>query len=318
MSNTRRGALWLKTIIFIELFLCAGILHAQSEKRIAAVSSRGGSFFLMRGGGIRQSYNPSSLGDGVTLNNSDMIQTPSGVFVEARVVPGTVSIHIAENSSLLFENIGGSSRTQVIALVYGRIRIDQEDAGETVIVKAGTSITEIQKGSVNIDYIATGEDGRRSQPVLYVSAISGSAVLVPSTQSPALGRIKVNQNETMVFYAPENKVEKTAINKGVLKYWSVGSAAAPPDNVNVFDSSGVLALPASPAAESAERVASLKTGGIITGLVLTLVGVAVQNAIHYAYDHIDKETADLSYYAGFLPIGLGTFILVASFLYPAY
>jgi hypothetical protein len=329
MSISQRGMLWFKTIIFIELLLCAGlhILPAQSEKRISIVSARGGSFVLVRGAGLRQSYNPLDIttGNGITLKNSDMIQVTSGVVVEAQVLPGTVSLHIAENSSLIFDDIGGSSNTQVLTLVYGRIRVDQQDEAETIIVKTGASITEIQKGSVNIDYIVTSEAGYRSQPLLYVSTMSGSAVLVPSTQSPALGRVKINPNETLTFDALENKIDKTSINKEVLKYWSgkttenqTDTADSPPaGDENIFDQSDVLTINSS-TTTNAERVARLKTGGILTGLILTLAGIAVQNTIHYLYDKMEEKPADLAYYSGFLPIGMGTFILIASFLYPTY
>jgi 3D (Asp-Asp-Asp) domain-containing protein len=330
MSISLRGKLRLKAIILVKLFLCAGMLQAQSEKMVTIVSARGGAFVLVRDNGIRQSFNPLDIttGSGITLKKSDMIQTTSSVFVELRVSPGTVSIYVAENSSLVFEDIGGASSTQVINLVYGRIRIDQQNDAETVIVKAGTSITETQKGSVNIDYIVnSSEAGYRSQPLLYVSTISGSAVLVPSTLSPAHGRVRINPNETLTFDALENKLEKTSINKEIVRYWSdkIGEnkigivesdgSSLPPENV--FNSSNVLTL-ASPESSNAERVARLKTGGIITGLILTLVGVTVQNVIHYTYDNIEKETADLAYYSGFLPIGMGAFILLASFLYPSY
>jgi hypothetical protein len=330
MSISLRGKLWLKAIILVGLFLCAGMLEAQSEKKVTIASARGGAFVLVRDNGIRQSFNPLDIttGSGIMLKKSDMLQTTSGVFVELRVSPSTVSIYAAENSSLIFEDIGGSSSTQVITLVYGRIRIDQQDDAETVIVKAGTSITETQKGSVNIDYIVnSSESGYRSQPLLYVSTMSGSAVLVPTTLSPTPGRVKINPNETLTFDALENKLEKTSINKEIVRYWSdkIGEnkvgivesdvSSLPPENV--FNSSNVLTL-TPPQSANAERVARLKTGGIITGLILTLVGVTLQNVIHYTYDSMEKETADLAYYSGFLPIGMGTFILIASFLYPAY
>ncbi|MDR0684753.1 MAG: hypothetical protein LBF83_06465 [Spirochaetaceae bacterium] len=327
MSNFLHDRIWIKAIIFAELLLCAGMLQAQSEKKITVISARGGPFVLVGNNGVRQSYNPLDIttGTGITLKNGDMIQAASGVFVEVRVLPGTVSIYIAENTSLIFENIGGSSSTQVIALVYGRIRIDQQDGGEMIIVKTGISITEAQKGSVNIDYIVNSERGGSSQPILYVSTISGSAVLVPSTLSPALGRVKINPSETLVFNAQENNVEKTSINNDIVKYWSgkiseypesllTNTAAVPPENV--FDSSNVLTVNSS--LTDAEHVARLKTGGILSGLILTLAGVAMQNVIHYTYDSIDEDIAGLAYYSGFLPIGIGTFILVASFLYPFY
>ena len=329
MSISPQNRLWLKTIIVVELLLFASpILKAQSEKTVTIISARGGPFVLVRSSGVRQSYNPLDVttGGGITLRNGDMLQAASGVFIEVRVSPGTVSIHIAENSSLIFEDIGGSSTTQVIALVYGRIRVDQLDGDETVIVKTGISITEVRQGSVNIDYIVNSEDARRSQPLLYVSTISGSAVLMPSTLSPSLGRIKINPNETLIFDALENKVERTTINKDILVYWSGKTSrnqGSPPhtddavtSSENVFSNSEVLTFNSS--MTTAEQIARLKTGGIITGLILTLVGVAVQNTIHYLYDSIEKETADFAYYAGFLPIGMGAFILTAAFLYPFY
>jgi hypothetical protein len=324
MSISRRGKLWFKTIVFMELLMYAGTytLPAQSEKRVIVASAHGGTFVLIRADGQRESYNPLNVttGSGIEIKKSDMLQTPSGVFVEVRALPGNVSIRIAENSSLVFDDVGGSSSTQVVTLVYGRIRVDQEEQGETVIVKAGVSITEVQKGSINIDYIVNSGTSRSSQPLLYVSAISGSAVLVPSALSPAFGRVKVDRNEMLIFDAPENKLEKTSINKEIVKYWQDNQAAyAQPDgdDKNVFVQSGVLALPYSPSS-SDERVSRLKTGGIITGLILMLAGVAVQTSLHYTYDQIKKETADLAYFAGFLPIGMGAFILTATLLYPTY
>jgi hypothetical protein len=306
------------------------MLYAQSEKKVVIVSAHGGPFVLVRDNGVRQSYNPVDVttGNGITLKNLDMIQTTPGVFVEVRVLPGTMTVYIAESSSVVFEDIGGYSSTQVISLLYGRIRVDQQDEAETTIVKSGVSITEIQKGSINIDYIVnSSEAGYRSQPLLYVSAMSGSAVLVPSTLSPTPGRIKINRNETLSFDALENKTEKTTINKEIPIYWAdnttesnMGLAGTDTTSLtpeNMFDGSGILTLPP-PQTADAESVARLKTGGIITGLVFMLAGVVLQTTIHYMYDSIEKETADIAYYSGFLPIGMGAFILIASYLYPSY
>ncbi|MDR1256341.1 MAG: hypothetical protein LBJ86_01170, partial [Spirochaetaceae bacterium] len=160
-------------ISFFIVYLLSSDLHAQSMPSAFIVYSMGGDFSLIRSDGAHNNYGPSYISENpISLQNSDYIQTTTGVFVEILVNPGGASIIIAENTSAIIENIGGSGAPNVISLVYGRTRVSQRRGSVTTIVKAGASVTEVQNASVNFDF-AVPPGSTDSQLAFYASTLSG-------------------------------------------------------------------------------------------------------------------------------------------------
>jgi hypothetical protein len=257
---------------------------------------------------------------GVVVQDSDVIYTGTGVFVDARVTPGSALIRIAENTVLSFNKGSRSSDSLIISLMYGRIRVDQESRTETIVVKSGVSTTETLNGSVNIDYTVSSNLKHKSQPALSVSVISGNAEVIPSEKAR---RVMLKRGVALAVDPQNGRARRRSMSKDIPAYWQrVGES--PP--VTVTPTPAASPLPSVPTgnASSVEpaRIANftpvevstvLKTESIIAGLSILLVGVAVQSAGHYLYSNVDEV-----FYAGYAPIGVGVFILAGSYIYPTY
>jgi hypothetical protein len=378
--SASRHRLYDKTIIFIGLFLYSfqPVLFARAGKNIAITSFTGGSITLIRNNSEYLIYNPYDIpSGGIALQSSDIIQTPPGVFVEVRLGPGKASVQIAENSSMIVENIVNFGNLLVFSFVYGRIRVVQDGKAGSIFIKTGQSLVELQNGSVSLDYTLIPGMPNKSPPVLYVSAMSGTAVFIPSVLSPFVERINLKKKEMLVFYTADGRQEKRAMDKKITEYWSkkaktksksVPVMIHPAENRKTGAQTSIPAIPhpevsprpekapdpgVSPRPEKApnpgvaprpeeapkleeitkpeeskilvldsfvspsEQSAFLKSQGLITGLIFILSGVLVQNVVHYTYDDwSNSNIADLTYNAAYLPIGVGAFILLASFFYP--
>ncbi|MDR2097493.1 MAG: hypothetical protein LBP37_03135, partial [Spirochaetaceae bacterium] len=213
----RRG-IRVKAFVIVSLALYAvqPVFPARAEKSIFIVSFTGGTVTLIREGREHRFLHPSDIPKGgIQLQEADTVQTAAGVFAELQVKPGRVSVHIAENTSLVVENIKNSGNILVFSLVYGRVRAVQKGRANTILVKAGLSIVEMQKGNVNIDNIIVPDVPYESQPVIYISTLSGTAVFIPSFTDQPTERIKLNKKETFIFYTGEGRFERWIMNKDI-------------------------------------------------------------------------------------------------------
>ncbi|MDR1147977.1 MAG: hypothetical protein LBK66_05035 [Spirochaetaceae bacterium] len=315
------GVLKLAFILgFIVFFLCESpvVLHAQTERIVSvshALVPAGGRFTLVRNGEIRLSYDSSTMPvEGVILRDADTIQTAAGVFAEVRVTPGNALIRVAENTMLSFDKISGLAGTMAITLMYGRIRIDQASKTETIIVNGGASTVELQNGSVNFDYIVSSSLKYKSQPVLSVSTISGRAIVIP----PGTKRTRINmrQKETLTVDPQNGKTKRRSMSKDVPAYWLRVNTQSPV--VISAENNGELSFSMDPINSLAnltplEESAVLKTKGIVVGLSVLLAGVAMQSLGHFLLTDVDEI-----FYYGYVPIGVGSFILLSSYFYPTY
>jgi hypothetical protein len=315
--------LWRKFrfIIFICLFACAVpvTLTAQFANTIAVVKSGGGDFTLIRDNGIDGNYSPSDISrNGLILRDSDTIQTPSGVFVEAHAYPSGTSVRIAENSFVTFVNIGGSSMIQVISLIYGRVRIDHRNSSEAILLRAGSSITEIKKGSVNFDLLMPPDDapgGGGSRLLLYVSAISGSALFLPPVMSRDSQQIKLKKNEALIFNTETGQITRRPMDKAIAGFWDgdVGKNTAPAGFETADNDISLKFGDSYP--ERQKTSTRWKTVFLISGVVLIAAGVAMQNWIHYNYSALIKENADTIHYIMYAPIAGGAAMMLGAYFY---
>jgi hypothetical protein len=280
----------------------------------------GGDFGIMRRDGSHDTYGPSYTSQNpISLQNSDYIQTAAGVFVEAMVNPGGASIIIAEKTSVILENIGDSGAPNVIALVYGRIRISQRRGTATTIVKAGASVTEVENGSVNLDFVVPSAS-TDSRLACYVSTLSGAAVFIPSAASPQTARIRIKQGETMIFNTHNSKIDRRQIDQDIVDYWASktrrktvnakGERLLDPADVDKVVSPFNDADP-----EYSGRAAYLKTRFLISGMLTMLAGAALQSVVHFTADSWQGNTADYAFYAGYAPLGLGILLLLGAYFY---
>jgi hypothetical protein len=186
MSVSRR-LVYVNALVFIGLAMYAvePVFPAGAEKTVSLTSFTGNSLVLIRSGRVYLFLHPSDIPKGgIALQNSDVIQTSIGVFAELRLKSGRVSISIAENSSLLVENVVKPGNILMFSLIYGRIRAIQKGKANMVIVRVNQSLVEMQKGDVNIDYTVVPGMHYKRPPMIYVSTLSGTAEFIPSIEPP--------------------------------------------------------------------------------------------------------------------------------------
>jgi hypothetical protein len=208
-------------LAFISLALCAvePVFSAKAEKTVSFSSFTAGNVILLRNGREYLFLHPNDMPKGgIVLQNSDVIQTSADAFVELRVKPGGISVRVAENSSLLVENITNAGNILVFSLIYGRIRIVQKRKADTAIVKVGLSLVEIRKGDVSIDYTVFPKINYKS-PVISVSTLSGTADFIPSVELPYKENVKLKKKETFILYASEGRFERWVLVKDIVEYW---------------------------------------------------------------------------------------------------
>ena len=100
--------------IAVLLLLTASGLCAQNlcaTRFSGSVSQSGSDSFVVANNGRQQVYQTNTIpSNGVTLQNADMIQTGPGNYVEVRLDPSGAMVKLAENTSVVFTDLGTSSR----------------------------------------------------------------------------------------------------------------------------------------------------------------------------------------------------------------
>jgi hypothetical protein len=279
----------------------------------------GGDFVLTRQDGSRNIYNPNYISqNAILLQNADYIQTTSGVFVEIMVNPGSTSIILAENTSIVFESTGGLGAPNVVSLVYGRIHVSQKRANLTTIVRAGASITEIENGTANFDFIVPPES-TDSQLTLYVSAMSGNAVFIPDVASPENARIRVRQRETVIFYPDSSKIDRQPMDKEIINYWASRTgkknANASRRTLEPPNADKIVSAFDDPDPSYSGRAAYLKTRFLIAGMLTMTAGAALQSFVYFTPGLWTEDSRISAFAAGYAPLGLGIFMLLAAYFY---
>jgi hypothetical protein len=304
---------------FIVVSVLSPVVYAQTEEPAYIVQSTGSDFNLVRKDGSHGAYGPAYVSSSpIALKNSDYIQTPPGVFVEVMLIPGKASVIIAENTSVVFDNIENSGGHMIISLTYGRIRISQRRSSSRIFVRAGPSVTEIQNGSINMDLVVPPES-LDSQLALYVSTLSGTAVFMPSAASPETEQIKMRPHQTIIFNTYSNEVNRQSMNKNIVNYWADrigrGNRNIPSRRLDPANVSNPEAMFARPNTEYAGMAASLKTRFLIVGVISILAGAALQGAVYFTSDSWTTDAANYAFLGAYVPFGVGTFMLLSAYFY---
>jgi hypothetical protein len=177
---------------------------------------------------------------GISVQKKDRVQTKDGSIVELRSNPPGVIILLSDASSAVFESSGENSDYQVITLHFGRMRVINMTENQTILVRAGRSIVEIENGDVNIDYAIHRWNDEKMNRTLVVSAIhEGALVTMPlvaaervelekrgrvKTQEEKIklvrGQVVMNAGETLYIDPIMSIVEKRIIHESLEPYWA--------------------------------------------------------------------------------------------------
>ncbi|MDR2468727.1 MAG: hypothetical protein LBD22_07190 [Spirochaetaceae bacterium] len=308
--------------IAFAFFCFLGIEHTLSAQE-RAVTTAGAIIVAARGldfsitsGGKETNYRPEQLNNqAVNLPANAIVQTGENSFIDIGLTVGKTTLRLAENTSIAFKNISGHGGVLTAQLIYGRLLVHTMKTGVPVHIQTGDSITEVQEGDINIDYMVVPKVQGAGKPVLSASAISGNAVVLPRFANPVYGRITIQNEETVMVDGLMSNVERFQMNRTVRDYWAqyfMTPASYKMGSLTSKNAGDVVFVPYVP-----ERTGlKIKTAGIITGLVLMLGGAALQGTMYMTGDSfVSSDMSNLLIKAGFAPLGIGTFVLIAAAIY---
>jgi hypothetical protein len=345
-------------ILLLSLFAIAG-LSAQNfgnSRFSGSVNSTGSDSFVIVNQGSQKLYQTGSIpSSGLALQNADMIQTGPGNYVEVQLEPSIAMVKLAENTSVIFNDLGSASRPASLSFLYGRLRIVNLDGNGTVTIQVGNAAILFGRGDLALDFAVIPGSSNR-QPQLQISTLSGTAQVVSSVASPGAARTPLYEHETVTFDVTTRLavINRQPLNQELVAYWSRNGfrqAGMSPHSIQLAQGSPLPtfgAYPVSnlsqseaplntagngpsiasvPAAANSIRLSdfdslsnekatiSVKNGGVLWGAIITAVGILGQSLFHYDAFGLDSDFNDKMFAISYAPIAAGIVTLIASYAY---
>jgi hypothetical protein len=225
-SITKGGIMLLRkrnSIILLLLLSTVTGLYAQNlgtSRFSGSVNSAGSDSFVVASNGRQQTYQTGTIpANGLALQNSDMIQTGPNNYVEVQLGPSGATVKLAENTSVIFNDLGSTSHSAMLSLLYGRMRIVNSGNNGTVTIQIGNAAVEFVWGDMALDF-AVIPGSANTQPQLQVSTLSGSIQLA-GTMAGAT-KIMCYEHETVTFDVTSRLaiINRQSLNQEIVAYWS--------------------------------------------------------------------------------------------------
>jgi hypothetical protein len=290
------------------------------------------------------------LGAGVKLENTGMVNTGPGTFLEIQLIPSGTVIKLSENTSLIYN---GMDRNSVdLGLLYGRIRVVTRAASPTVINCGGVS-ARVEEGDIGIDYfLDPGNVSFALRPLFRLYTFRGIAEVFPFGKGgttayfgsySALGvtdgwSISIDVSSSLSF------AERKPLDGDIKDYWRRHNFAGIPPQTGpstLIAEAPVLAgvspttviyvqvpsadLPVAPAVPAApinapqgeRRIVgnASKQICLFLGMFLMLGSVGVQGYSYFLYDIYNDDFAKTLYRASYPTLGLGAVLILIGTLY---
>ncbi|MDR0638763.1 MAG: FecR domain-containing protein [Spirochaetaceae bacterium] len=211
-------------IAFLLLLTASGLCaqNLGATRFSGSVSQSGSDSFVVANNGRQQVYQTNTIpASGLALQNADMIQTGPGNYVEVQLDPSGAMIKLAENTSVVFNDLGTSSRPALLSFLYGRMRIVNMGNKGTITVQAGNASIEISRGDMALDF-AVIPGSANKQPQFQASTFSGAGQIVSSVASPGSAKIPLYEHETVIFDVTTRLavVTRQPLNQEIAAYWN--------------------------------------------------------------------------------------------------
>jgi hypothetical protein len=239
------------SIIFL-LSLCAVAgLYAQNLgalRSLGSVSSAGSDSFVIANNGRQQTYQTGAIpASGLELQNSDMIQTGPSNYVEIQLDPSGAIVKLAENTSVIFNDLGSTNRAAMLSLLYGRLRIVNSSSNGMVTIQIGNAAVEFSRGDLALEF-AVIPGSTVTQPQLQVSTLSGS-IQVSSGMAAGATKVICNEYETVTFDVTSRLavLKRQSLSQETVAYWSRNAfrqAGMSPHSTYLAQGGGQPSLPA--------------------------------------------------------------------------
>jgi hypothetical protein len=238
-------------ILLLSLFVASDLFSQNlgATRFSGSINSNGADSFVIANNGHQQTYQTGTIpASGLALQNSDMIQTGPNNYVEVQLDPSGAIVKLAENTSVIFNDLGSSKRGAVISILYGRMRIVNSSSNGTISIQAGTAAVEFSRGDLALDF-AVIPGSSNKQPQFQVSTLSGTAQVVSSAASPGAAKTPLYEHETVTFDVTTRLavINRQPLNQEIAAYWSRNGfrqAGMSPHSTYLAQGGGQSALPA--------------------------------------------------------------------------
>jgi hypothetical protein len=346
----------LAIITVLSVFAVSGLCaQGFGTSRMPGQVNAGSDSFSVVNNGQRQVYQAGAIpASGLNLKNADMIQTGPSNYVEAQLDVSGAMIKLAENTSVVFNELGTTTRPAMMTLVYGRMRVVNQSGGSLIVVQVGSASVEFSRGDLSLDF-AVIPGSRSNQPQLQVSTLAGTAYFVSSPAKVGAKKYLLYEYETVTVDANAElaTLNRQPLNKEITAFWSKngfrqagGMAAQGAQTAQGVTRSALPPLGAYPAASSSEAsfdsgysdtgaitdltggfdtssivplgmnkaTLGVKNRGMLMGTILVSAGALVQTAAHFNLFG-NENTSDTAFLVGYIPIGVGVTALIATYFY---
>ncbi|MDR1231387.1 MAG: FecR domain-containing protein [Spirochaetaceae bacterium] len=237
-------------IFLLSLFAITGLCaqNRGTSPSSSSVSSAGSDSFVIASNGRQQTYQTGTIPvNGLELQNSDMIQTGPNNYVEIQLDPSGAIVKLAENTSVIFNDLGSTNRSAMLSLLYGRMRIVNSSNGGAVTIQIGNASVEFARGDLALEF-AVIPGAASTQPQLQVSTLSGTIQVSSGTMANA-AKITCYEHETVTFEVTSRltMLSRQSLNQETVAYWSRNAfrqAGMSPQSTYLAQGGGQSPLPA--------------------------------------------------------------------------
>jgi hypothetical protein len=332
-------------------FFVACVLVTGAAAQEGQVFYAHGTEFTLIIAGQQEIYGPGILNTSpMSLGDGDIIRTGSESFLEFQFLPDGTGIKVAENTAI--QLTWREDRLPVITISYGRIRVvtGSQARNPALYVQAGDGTIGVRNGDFCFDYVISvtdslNEGGGFLRPKLYMYdfrgfsevAVAGSAETGFSGRRNDWPAIPVNEGESVSLEVNASfaLVERKPLDMAIVEYWNrnnfQGTPPMPlPDTTLDFGTTAQTVETVQPRVVSApqpiydftasqRRLTRVKNALIISGLTLTVTGIATQAVGNLVLSPSNPDLARTQINYGFIPIGIGISAIIASlFFNPAF
>ena len=280
---------------------------------------------------------------GVNLENSGMISTGPGTFVEIQLIPSGALIKMAENSTLIYNGRDSGGGIINLGLVYGRIRVITAPGENAFEVNSGGVTVIVNDGDFGLDYYLA-PDNFTMRPLLKIHSFRGWATAYPSGRGvnnvsfgpySDLG-ISEGWSLTLDISSAFSFAERSPLEWETRRYWTAHnfSGISPRPGPNTIIREAAAAPLEAPlfvngqAAQFQSQTRSLeelerrylvqnraRTTTLFLGLILTAASVAVQGVAYSYFGTAYDDTAQNAFRGAYATLGLGLVCTLVGTLY---
>lgn len=226
---------FLRSIAVLALLAAfAAGLSAQETAGGVVVYAEGREFSVVRAGSaVRFSLSDDAY-LGYALRAGDLLQTGPSTFVEVQLKPKGSMLKIAENSSFVFQGIGGNAESTTLQLLYGRVRakVAKASGNESFTIRSKNTTAGVRGTDFGFDSILAPGAGMNA-PTVRVYAFSGELSVspyAPESSASAPPALAVKAGELLVVDASASLpvVERRMVDEEVKAYWRVNDFKGKP------------------------------------------------------------------------------------------